>query len=123
MAGFTRTHGDYQPVLHLDAGAYTTGAVNITSSGNTVQPAGPKLDFFTIELANIAANATVANQAVQAIQQTATIAIFEFTDTTTDTLAVALYPTGQWTTATLEAAIDAATGGSSTVTGSATFTN
>ena len=54
MAQFTRTHGDFQPVLWLDQPAYTTGAVNAVSSGLTVQPQGPKLDFFTIELASLA---------------------------------------------------------------------
>ena len=28
MAQFTRTHGDYQPVMNYDAPAYTVGAVN-----------------------------------------------------------------------------------------------
>ena len=41
----------------------------------------------------------------------------EFTDTGTDTLAIAVYPTEAWTTATL----DTATGG--TTSASATFTN
>jgi hypothetical protein len=123
MAQFTRTHGDFQPVLWLDQPEYTTGAVNAVSSALTVQPQGPKLDFFTIELADVAANTTIALQTIQAVQQLATIHIYEFTNTTTDTLALAVYPTGGWTTATLEAAVDAATGGSSTVTATATFTN
>jgi len=123
MTQFTRTHGDFQPVLWLDQPEYTTGSVNAVSSALTVQPQGPKLDFFTIELADVAANTTIALQTIQAIQQLATIHIFEFTNTTTDTLAVALYPTGAFTTATLEAVVDAATGGSSTVTAEATFTN
>lgn len=123
MAQFTRVHGDFQQVLHLDSPAYTTGSVNEVDSALTVQPQGPKLDFFTIALANVAANTTIALQAVQTIQQLATIYIYEFTDTSTDTLAVAVYPTGAWTTGTLTTAIDTATGGSSTVTATATFTN
>ena len=123
MAQFTRTHGDFQPVLWLDQPEYTTGAVNAVSSGLTVQPQGPKLDFFTIELADVAANTTIAAQVIQTVEQLATIHIYEFTNTTTDTLALAVYPTGGWTTASLEAAVDAATGGSSTVTATATFTN
>lgn len=123
MAQFTRTHGDFQPVLWLDQPDYTTGAVNAVSSGLTVQPQGPKLDFFTIELAGVAANTTIASQVIQTVEQLATIHIYEFTDTTTDTLALAVYPTGGWSTATLAAAVDAATGGSSTVTATATFTN
>lgn len=123
MAQFTRTHGDFQPVLWLDQPEYTTGAVNAVSSALTVQPQGPKLDFFTVTLADVAANTTIALQTVLTVQQLATIHIYEFTNTGTDTLALAVYPTGAWTTGTLTTAIDAATGGSSTVTATATFTN
>ena len=130
MAIFTRTNGDLKPVVVMDQGVanVSTGAgwssgANALVSGATVNPAGPKLDFFTVTLANIAANTTIANQAIQAIQQTATIAIYEFTDTSTDTLALALYPTGAYDTTTLAAAVDTATGGTSSVAASATFTN
>jgi hypothetical protein len=123
MAQFTRANGDFYPVFHLDASSYTNPGVNAVSSGATVQPQGPKLDFFTIALADVAANTTLANIAMLTVQQNAVVYIYEFTDTTTDTLAVAVYPTGAWSTATLEAAIDAATGGSSTVTATASFTN
>lgn len=122
MAQVTKTHGDFQPIMNFDAPAYTVGALNASTSGATVQPQGPKLDFFTIELAEIAANGAVSLQAFQTITQLATIHMYEFTDTTTDTLAVAIYPVAAWTTTTLAAAIDAATGGTSTVTASATFT-
>lgn len=123
MAQFTRANGDFYPVFHLDASSYSNPGVNAVSSGATVQPQGPKLDFFTIALADVAANTTLANIAMLTVQQNAVVYIYEFTDTTTDTLAVAVYPTGAWSTATLEAAIDAATGGSSTVTATASFTN
>jgi len=123
MAQFTRANGDFYPVLRLDATGYTNPGVNAVSSAATVQPQGPKLDFFTIELADIAANTTIANISMLTIQQNAIVYIYEFTDTTTDTLAVAVYPTGAWDATTLAAAIDAATGGTSTVTASATFTN
>jgi hypothetical protein len=123
MATFTRTNGDLLPVLRLDATGYTNSGANALTSAATVQPQGPKLDFFTITLANVAANTTIAAQTIQAIQQNATIAIYEFTDTGTDTLAVALYPTGAYTTATLAAEVDTATGGTSSVAATATFTN
>ena len=48
MAQVTKTHGDFQPVLHIDASSYTVGAVNAITSAATVQPQGPKLEFFTI---------------------------------------------------------------------------
>ena len=123
MAQFTRANGDMKQVLWLDAPSYTNTGVNAVTSAVTVQPQGPKLDFFTITLADVTANTTIALQAVQTIQQLATIYIYEFTDTGTDTLAVAVYPTGAWTTASLTTAIDTATGGSSTVTATASFTN
>jgi hypothetical protein len=123
MAQITRVNGDLLPVLRLDATGYTNSGANALTSGLTVQPQGPKLDFFTITLANVAANTTIAAQTIQAIQQNATIAIYEFTDTGTDTLAVALYPTGAYTTATLATEVDTATGGTSSVAATATFTN
>lgn len=123
MAQFTRTSGDFVPVLNVDADSYTNAGVNESTSAATVQPWGPKLDFFTVTLATVQTNATVALQTVNAIQQLATIAIYEFTDAATDTLAVAVFPTGAWTTATLTSAIDTATGGSSSVAATATFTN
>lgn len=123
MAQVTRVNGDFKQQINYDAGSYTNTGVNAVTSAVTVQPQGPKLDFFTITLADVAANTTIALQTIQCVQQLATIYLYEFTDTTTDTLAVAVYPNGAWTTATLTTAVDAATGGSSTVTATATFTN
>jgi len=119
----TPTNGTYQPVSNMDAGttASSPGAgwptpLNSATSGATVNLAGPKLDFFTITLASVA-TPSVLNATMLAIQTKATIAMYEVTDTTTDTLAIAVYPTGAWTTGDL----DTATGG--TTTASATFTN
>ena len=123
MAQFTRVNGDFLPVINYDSFAYTNSGVNAVSSANTVQPQGPKLEFFNIALADVAANTTIANTVITTIEQLATIMIYEFTDTGTDTLAIAVYPVGAWTTTTLATAIDTATGGTSTVTGTATFTN
>jgi hypothetical protein len=91
--------------------------VNAVTSAVTVQPQGPKLDFFTIALADLATDGTVLLTCINAIQQLATIYMYEVTNTGTDTIAIAVYPTGAWTTATL----DTATGGTTTAT--ATFTN
>ena len=111
MAFTTRTHGDFQPVMNYDAAGYTVGAVNAVTSAAPVQPQGPKLDFFTIALADLATDGTVLLNCINAIQQLATIYIYEVTNTGTDTIAVAVYPTGAWTTATL----DTATGGTTSV--------
>ena len=134
MAQFTRTHGDYQPVLHIDAAAYTVGAVNAVTSAATVQPQGPKLDYFTISAASTTGfSTTQVNVIIETIQQLATIYIYEYTDTTTDTLAVAVYPTGAWSVdgsnganvvAAVNAALTAASVANTTTgTASATFTN
>ena len=123
MAQFTRVNGDFLPLINYDSFAYTNSGVNAVSSANTVQPQGPKLEFFTIVLADVAANTTIANTVITTVEQLATIHIYEFTDTGTDTLALAVYPTGAWTTATLATAVDAATGGTSSVAATATFTN
>jgi hypothetical protein len=126
MAQFTKANGDLLPVLNLDYPAYTNSGANAVSTGNTVQPQGPKLDFFTIT-ATGALTGTQVNLIIQATQQLATVYIYEYTDTTNDTVAMAVYPTGAWTTGTLDTAIEAAltAGGvanSVTTTATATFT-
>ena len=121
MAQFTRTNGDFQQVLWLDAPAYTNeGSTSAIDSAVTVQPQGPKLDFFTIT-GNGSQIADNINAVFQTVQQLATVYIYEYTNATDDTLAVALYPTGAWTTATLDTALTAAVEGC-TVAASATFT-
>ena len=129
MAQFTKTHGDFQPVLHLDAPDYTVGALNAVTSGATVQPQGPKLDFGTITFTGVAtpSGADLA-VAFQTIQQLATVYIYEYTEVgdNTDKLAVAVYPTGAWdftNGSTLDAALTAALGYAVTTAATATFTN
>jgi hypothetical protein len=78
------------------------------------------LDFFTATF-DAALTTTQLNTAIQTIQQLATIYIYEYTDTTDDTLAFAVYPVGAWTTATLDTALTAAVE-AVTVTATATFT-
>lgn len=102
MAEFTRTHGDFQPVAVYDASGYTVGSANAVTSGATVQPAGPKLDFFTIEGANIDNASTESGNVallIQAIQQLATIHMYEWTDAGSNgTLAIGVYPTQVFST-------------------------
>ena len=128
MAQFTKVNGDLLPVLHLDSPAYTNSGANAVSSGASVQPQGPKLDFFTATASGSSAlTGTQVSLAIQATQQLATVYIYEFTTAGPDTLAMAVYPTGAWTDATLQASIRAAltAGGVANavdVTASATFT-
>jgi hypothetical protein len=120
MAQFTRVNGDYLPLINYDADSYTNSGVNAVSDGATVQPQGPKLDFFTITFTG-AVTTTQFNTAIQTIQQLATIYLYEYTDASDDTLAVAVYPVGAWTTTTLDTALTAAVE-AVTVAASATFT-
>lgn len=136
MAQFTRTHGDFQPVMNYDEPTYTVGAVNAVTANETVQPQGPKLDFFTISAASgTTFSTTQVNIIFQTVQQLATIYIYEFGDASTNTLALAVYPTGAWAvdnslgaSANVVAAVNAALTAASvanTTTGSASvsFTN
>jgi hypothetical protein len=111
MAYFTRTHGNAQEVFHIDtnngslSGALaTSAAVNVT---------GPKLDYFKIIVEN-ASNAAQDLQAqvgtglaveaiLQNIQQIAGVYIYQVEDDSTGQISVATYPTGAYTTATLQA--------------------
>jgi hypothetical protein len=113
MAFFTRTHGNAQEVFHIDtnngslSGALaTSAAVNVT---------GPKLDYFKIIVEN-ASNAAQDLQAqvgtglaveaiLQNIQQIAGVYIYQVEDDSTGQISVATYPTGAYTTATLQASV------------------
>ncbi len=124
MAQFTRVNGDFQQVLNLDAPAYTNeGSTSAVDSAVTVQPQGPKLDFFTIT-GNGSQIADNINAVFQTVQQLATVYIYEYTNATDDTIAVAVYPTGAWTTTSLDNALSNAwTSANVSVAATATFTN
>ena len=137
MAQFTKTHGDYQPVVVLDQGvANTAGAgwsngLNAVVSAVPVQPQGPKLDYFTISASGSSHFSTSqVNTIIQTIQQLATVYIYEYTSGTPDTLAVAVYPTGAWSVdgsngANVVAAVNTAltnAGTANTTTGGSTAT-
>ena len=128
MAQFTKSNGDFLPVINFDSPAYTNSGANAVSSGATVQPQGPKLDYFTVTAASSGAlSGTQVSLIIQATQQLATVYIYEFTTAGPDTLAMAVYPTAAWTTGTLQTAIRAGltAGGAANavvVSASATFT-
>ena len=136
MAEFTRSSGDFQPVVVVDQGVnatspgagYNTG-INTVTSGATVNVAGPKLDFGTVTFTG---NATVSGEslaiAIQTIQEKSTIAMYEFTTVGANaaTLAVATFPTGAWNYADgqdLDVALTEALDYAVTTAASATFTN
>ncbi len=121
MAQFTRVNGDYLPLINYDTPAYTNSGVNAVTSAATVQPQGPKLDFFTITKDTGAFTTANINTIVQTVQQLATIYIYEYTDASDDTFAMAVYPVGAWTATSIDTAVTAA-GVAVTVAASATFT-
>ena len=123
MAQFTKVNGDFQQVLWLDAPSYTNAGLNAVQSAVTVQPQGPKLDFFTLT-GNGSQIADNIQAAFQTIEQLATVHIYEYTNATDDKLAVAIYPTGAWDVASLDAAFaNAWTSANVTAAATATFTN
>lgn len=128
MAQFTKTNGDLLPVINFDSPAYTNSGANAVSSAATVQPQGPKLDYFTVTASGSSAlTGTQVSLIIQATQQLATVYIYEFTTAGPDKLAMAVYPVAAWTTATLNAAVIAAltAGGAANTTvttATATFT-
>jgi len=131
MAYITKVSGGSQPVFATDVlnGPVAQGA-NIAAQG-PVNFAGPKLDFFTVT-----ANASVASQGgvngyvanvIQAVQQTATVAIFQVASNATS-MSFAVFPTGAFTSATFVAAAQTANTTSigipnANVTTTASFTN
>ena len=122
MADQLKVHSDYQPVMNFDQPTYTTGSLNAVASGKTVQPQGPKLDFFTITASGSSAfSTTQVDVMIKTIQQLATVYIYEYTDASNDTLAVAVYPTGAWTTTALDTAFTAAGVASTSTATGATF--
>jgi len=100
MAYLIPVNGDSQPVFAIDV---QNGPVSPSAStaATPVNLAGPKLDFF-----RAVANTTVVSQqgvqeyvgnVIQAIQQTATIAMYQVDGTV---LSFATYPTGAFANAT-----------------------
>jgi hypothetical protein len=130
MAYITKVSGGSQPVFATDVlnGPVAQDA-NIAAQG-PVNFAGPKLDFFSVVAnASLAAqggvNGYVAN-VIQAVQQTATVAIVQV-GPTTGQINFAVFPTGAYTTATFVAACQTANAAIGIPTGNvsnvATFTS
>jgi hypothetical protein len=122
MAQFTKVNGDFQGVINYDSFAYTNNGLNATTANLAIQPQGPKLDFFTVTATGAFSNAQVAN-VIQAVEQLATVMIYEYKDDTNDSIALAIYPVGAWTTTTLNANVAAAGISGTTTTAVASFNN
>lgn len=121
MAYFPPFNGDSQPVFALDiTNGPQTG--NIGSTAALVQPQGPKLDYFKViiqngsnqnidlrtQLGGYSAGVFtpgVVNYINQAIQRTATIAMYQVEGDDTGQISYAIYPTDAYTATTLEQTI------------------
>ena len=119
MAILFRPNGDADPVFALDiANGAQSGNLATVGANALVQMAGPKLDYFAlivengsnqaIDLRNELGNVTdpgVVQTINQTVQTNATIAFYQVQNSTTGQISYGLYPTGAWTTATLDTAI------------------
>ena len=119
MAILFRPNGDADPVFALDiANGAQSGNLATVGANALVQMAGPKLDFFAvvvengsnqaIDLRNELGNVTdpgVVQTINQTVQTNATIAFYQVQNSTSGQISYGLYPTGAWTTATLDTAV------------------
>jgi|TARA_B110000977_G_scaffold145027_1_gene184044 hypothetical protein len=102
MAQFTKANSDFQPVFHQDAASYTNGGLNAYTTGEAVNPQGPKLQFgivtFTGEASAALPGADLLT-AVNTIQSRSTIAIYQMDSSggsASNVLNLALFPTEGW---------------------------
>jgi len=99
MAFITPVNGDAQPVFAIDVRSPV--AAGASTAATPVNPAGPKLDFFSVT-----ANTSVAAQqdtqeyvanVIQAVQQTCTVAMYQVDGTL---ISFGVFPTGAFANAT-----------------------
>ena len=119
MATLFRPNGDADPVFALDiSNGAQSGNLATVGANALVQMAGPKLDFFAVvvenasnqavDLRNELGNITdpgVVQTINQTIQQTATIAFYQVQNSSTGQISYGLYPSGAYTTTTLDQAV------------------
>lgn len=110
MAIQQRTHGDSLPVFAID----TLGGPGAATTGVAVQIAGPKLEFFSMDLGlelyssandnQLGTNGAV-EKTIQCITQLATTHFYQVD--ALGAMSIAVYPVGAWTASSLQAAIRA----------------
>lgn len=111
MAGFTRTHGDAQPVFAMDV---QNGPVAPTTAadGTTTNFIGPAMDFFGFDLGaapttQLGVDEMVA-QVMVSIEQLSTVMMYSVQATANTTnMSVAVYPVGAYTAAALQTQVRA----------------
>lgn len=119
MATLFRPNGDADPVFALDiSNGAQSGNLATVGANALVQMAGPKLDFFAVvvenasnqavDLRNELGNITdpgVVQTINQTVQQTATIAFYQVQNASTGQISYGLYPSGAYSTTTLDSAV------------------
>ena len=111
MAGFTRTHGDAQPVFAMDV---QNGPVapSTAADGTTTNFIGPAFDFFGFDLGaapttQLGVDEMVA-QVMVSIEQLSTVMMYAVQATANTTnMSVAVYPVGAYTAAALQTQVRA----------------
>ena len=100
MSGFTRTHGDSQPVFAIDT---LNGPVASTASadGTTTNFIGPAMDFFSFDLGAAPTAQLGVSGAISAVLQSletlATVMIYSVSATASATnMSVGIYPVGAY---------------------------
>jgi hypothetical protein len=118
MAGFNKVHGDARPVVNLDSKEGFKGTDNTFSNatGIAVNPAGPKLDFFSIVLdsdtspVNQMGTGGAIEAVLRCVGQLATVHMYQVDNVTgldDAQISLAIYPTGAWEEGVLRDAIRA----------------
>ena len=101
-------HGDVKPVFAIDQ---LNGSGSV-ATGVPVQIAGPKLDFFSIDLGSDPSSQVEVGGAVEAvikcITQLATVHFYQVEASgSANNMSIAVYPTAAWSAADLQTAIRA----------------
>lgn len=114
MAQFPRVNGDGGAVMNFDVSSYVNGSA--VGTGVTINPQGPKLDYFAIDFGANITNAQFQTGGIvetvnRTIQQLTTIATYEIaadqTISTVRSSKYAVYPQNGTTAADLQTAIRA----------------
>ena len=116
MASFDRVNGDVRPVVNLDSkeGFKNTDNTFSNATGIPVNPAGPKLDFFSIRLnsgespVDQMGTGGAVEAVLKCVGQLATVHMYQVDDTdgTNAQLSLAIYPASAWSRSGLQDALE-----------------
>lgn len=108
MAYQTKVHGDTKPVFAID----TLNGAGSATTGVPVMLAGPKLDFFGMDLGANPGSQMDTGEAIEAVitcaTQLATVHFYQVEGSSSaNNMSLAVYPVGAWSAADLQSAIRA----------------